>query len=713
MTFSRGSGYTGGNFRWVFLTPGQKKQWHKVGDGSASSVVMAPILWIGRNFPEAPPALWKKSGDSGEEERVVGKGENGGDHNLIELLARPNQFYSGSTLWTATVMDYHLSGDAYWLKIRDRGGRPAELWWTYSGLMKPCGDESHFITHYEYRPMGTQSTDYIEIPPSEVVHFRYGIDPENNKKGRSPLSSLLHEVFTDSEANDFVASLLGNMGVPGVVVSPKGDHTPTADDVTATKDFMNESFSGEKRGKPLVMSGPTTVAQFGFSPEQLNLRDIRRIPEERVTACVGVPAIVAGLGAGLDRSTFTNYGEARTAAYEDNIIPAQRSLSEDIHLQLLPDFEPTDFFSFRFGFDLANVRALQEDRNALADRFDTGIRGGWIRVGEGRRALDLEVDDTDDVYLRNVTVVEVPAGEPMAAPGSPAALSPGQPAQPALPPGQEDTAPGQSGGDKPLVKASRMQSQLLRALVRDEQELVGQFAKDLHDNFVSFGQMCADLYLSMQHETASNGNGTGHHFKEADPGVMARLIVASLNTHFDDTLLRSYDKATKRVIDKTVETLGLVANLTGGVSDEAQHRILSAGGTRRGLIDINNNTINSIFTSINEGNVLGSNPREIARSIRDNVPSGRYVNAGPTYRSQLIARTETRWAQNSSCLSYYRESEEVQKVIALDGSDDPECAERNGQEFTIDEAESAMEDEHPNGTLTFAPIVSESTSVPA
>lgn len=412
---------------WFFFSPSTRKFYHKVGDGSGSSVVTGPLLWIGRNFPEAPPALWQKMPDSGEEERIIGRGEQGGDHIMLELLERPNPYYSGSLLWMATVMDWHLTGDGYWMKVRDTGKRPQELWWTPSFMLEPKSDHDDvFIEFYEYKINGQT----IEVSPEDIVHFRYGIDPQNPRKGKSPLSALLQEVFTDSEAADFTATLLGNMGVPGIVVAPRGGAAPAADDVKATKEYMKEGFAGSRRGEPLVMSGDTRVEQFGFSPEQLALRELRRIPEERVSSCLGVPAIVAGLGAGLDRSTFANYAEAREAAYQDNIIPAQRMLAEDVRFQLLPDFQPDDFRSYRFGFDLSNVRVLQEDRNALAERFNIGIQGGWIRVAEGRRAMDLEVDDTDEVYLRGVSVIEVPAGEAMPAP-VPSQLSPGQePGQP-------------------------------------------------------------------------------------------------------------------------------------------------------------------------------------------------------------------------------------------------------------------------------------------
>jgi hypothetical protein len=60
---------------------------------------------------------------------------------------------------------------------------------------------------------------------------------------------------------------------------------------------------------------------------------------------LGIPAVVVGLGAGLERSTFTNMAEAREAAYESGLIPAQKILGEDIRFQLLPLFGDDPFVS--------------------------------------------------------------------------------------------------------------------------------------------------------------------------------------------------------------------------------------------------------------------------------------------------------------------------------------------------------------------------------
>jgi hypothetical protein len=203
--------------------------------------------------------------------------------------------------------------------------------------------------------------------------------------------------------------LLRNMGVPGLLVSPdQGDYSPTSDEVDETKTYLRQMFTGDRRGEPLVMTGPTKVTQFGFSPDQLNLKELRRIPEERVTAVLGVPAIVAGLGAGLDRSTFTNMGEAREMAYESCIIPAQRLIGEELRHQLAGDFEP-DVERVEVGFDLTKVRVLSEDEERMARRWDLMVKGGWVTVGEGRRAVGLPVDETHDVFLRPLNTTELAA----------------------------------------------------------------------------------------------------------------------------------------------------------------------------------------------------------------------------------------------------------------------------------------------------------------
>ncbi len=72
------------------------------------------------------------------------------------------------------------------------------------------------------------------------------------------------------------------------------------------------------------------------------------------------------------------------------------------------------------------------------------------------------------------------------------------------------------------------------------------------------------------------------------------------------------------------------------------------------------------------------------------------------YRAELIARTELMDAYNGAALGSYQDAG-LTKVQAIDGDADEECAARNGQEFTIIEADGISD--HPNGTLDWIPVL--------
>jgi HK97 family phage portal protein len=678
-----------------------------VGDGTGSSTVMAVVQWIARTFPEAPIALWRIQGD-GQEERDA-------KHDLLRLLKWPNPYYTGATLWQATLTDWLTSGEAYWIKIRDRAGRPIELWFTPSATISPKGSESAFISSYVYRPGDGQE---VILDPGDVVHFRYGLDPDDPKHGLSPLASVVREVYTDDEAATFTAALLRNSGVPGLLVSPKGDTYPSEDDVNATKSYVTESFSGERRGEPLVFSGPTEVQQFGFNPQQLALKDLRRIPEERVSAVFGVPAIVCGLGAGLDRSTFANFAEAREAAYESNIIPAQRLLSEQIQLQLLTDFEQ-ELEDWRVGFDLSAVRVLQEDENAKAVRWDTMVKGGWARVAEARRALDLEVDDSDEIYLRPNTVYETTGEELQPTPAERAdrAATALAAAQAERRQQQDGQAPDGNAPPDPNVRdvpkslklagdqTPRM-VELMKGFETDQARYATLLEDELVADFTALGQTAADAYLDLAGPDVRIG--TNGKLLPALESLASRVAYAlNLDSWRERQLNRRLAQHYRRVGEATARTIREKLGVPVTLTESDLENLAVHGANRRLLMDIRGQTRKALLAALKAGTEEGLSRDEIAALIRRTVPAGSFASS--VDRAAGIARNETLVAQRAASIVTYRASPDIGSVVAFDGTGDPVCAGRNGRTFTLDEAE--QQDEHPNGKLQFAPVVRDTVAV--
>ncbi|MBF6614754.1 MAG: phage portal protein, partial [Chloroflexi bacterium] len=82
---------------------------------------------------------------------------------------------------------------------------------------------------------------------------------------------------------------------------------------------------------------------------------LRGVPEARISAAYGVPAIVAGLNIGLARSTYSNYEEARKAFAEQTLAPLWKAVASVIQNDLVPIFGNDCYVDF----DLNQVRALQ------------------------------------------------------------------------------------------------------------------------------------------------------------------------------------------------------------------------------------------------------------------------------------------------------------------------------------------------------------------
>ena len=370
-------------------------------DASANSIVISCVRWVQRVFTEAPPIVERWVNDRQEWEQHMRE-------EVLDLLERPNGFYNGATLWKATVADLLLTGSAYWVKVRSASGRVVQLWWAPESLMSPKADPNDptvFISHYEYTVDGTP----VLLRDADVVQFRDGIDPANPRKGLSAMKSLMREIFTDDEAANMTASLLRNMGVPGVIISPKGDRIGS-EAAERVKEVYKQKFSGDLKGEVMVMEGATEIQQFGFSPEQMQMRALRGIPEERITAVLGVNAAVVGLGAGLATTKVgATLREYREEAFESTIIPMYRELGSELTHQLLGDFEGGQ--DARIVFDLAKVRVLQDDENKRAERVRGLVTDGLLTVAEGRRSLGWVVSEEHDVYLRRRGIAAVPSGK--------------------------------------------------------------------------------------------------------------------------------------------------------------------------------------------------------------------------------------------------------------------------------------------------------------
>lgn len=392
--------------------------------GDGNSAVFACLTRRATAYQEAPLRVWRGDAESNDAEPIP-------DHPLEELWARPNPYLTGVEIAWWWDWAKAIDGNAYLRKVRSGDpltGNVVQLWPISPTRIRPVTERGSgdFISYYLYKPTGN-SNDDERIDPANIVHGRTGLDDRDLRLGCSGLKRLLREIASDDGATRFADALLRNYGIPGLLVTTPPDANLTREQAQELKQRIAGDFGSDNRGNVGVLSPGADMKQFGFTPEQLNLTVLHRIPEERIAAVIGVPPIIAGLGAGLDRATYSNYGEARQAFYEETILPLYAADGAKLTQQLLPDF--TSDRALFAAFDVSRLRVLQEDEDAKHARVREDVKASILSVQEGRTALGYPAEiDPADVLLIPTTTTPTLAGSEVAAPPSsprPALPAPG------------------------------------------------------------------------------------------------------------------------------------------------------------------------------------------------------------------------------------------------------------------------------------------------
>ncbi len=309
-------------------------------------------------------------------------GEPSTDSRAWKLLSKPNPYVMPRALISAIMSSLVITGDAYVVRVSGLAG-VEELWPVLPGDMSLMRDGGGIPIYYSYR--GRQ------FPLDKVIHFQDGVHPSDLMRGYSGFAALTDEILTDSESNAYTRSLLSNLGVPGAIISLK-DHGDELDEDTAEliKEKFKRATSGRNRGSAIVVTVPVDVSTPGFSPEQMALDTIRRVPERRICSAIGIPPIVAGLG---EDPKYDNYRAAVEVFYRSFCMSYWQLMAETLTIGLAGELGGGSV-----AFDTSGIEELQENADARSKRAVEAYQGDVITRNEARSLVALPPVDGGDAF---------------------------------------------------------------------------------------------------------------------------------------------------------------------------------------------------------------------------------------------------------------------------------------------------------------------------
>lgn len=347
------------------------------------------------------------------------RGEPFEEHPFLDLMRRPNPHMSEFDFWSAVIIFQKLAGIAYFEKVRSRSGAVVELWPLRPDWLKPLASRNDFIAGYEYTVPGDAP---VPIKAQDVLRFPLW-DPLNMYQGWPPAAVAARVGDVDNNATDYMKLFFEKGGTPPGILKSK--LSLSEDDVTQLRARWRDRYGGIMGWiDPAVLDMDAEYQAIGSTFKDMGFDGLDARNEARICAVLQVPPILVGAKIGLDRATYANYREARSAWWEDDLMPMYFNFQDVLDNQLAPEFGE----GLNADWDYDGVYAIQEQKARVQEMATTALKEGGITVNEFRDQMGLEpVGPAGDVFVRSTATVEIPMNGERPKP-EPLQLTPAKPA---------------------------------------------------------------------------------------------------------------------------------------------------------------------------------------------------------------------------------------------------------------------------------------------
>jgi HK97 family phage portal protein len=313
-------------------------------------------------------------------------------HPAKQLIQAPNPFMSEFDFWVANIIYQKLAGVAYWEKERSNGGQLIALWPLRPDWITPIKLKDRVgLAGYEYRPDGGLEKE--TLPAEDVVAFQLW-DPLGMFEQWPPVATAARVGDVDNATTDYVKMFMQKGGTPPGILKTK-QRIANEDRVEEIRARWRKRYGGKDNWlDPAVLDEDADYQQIGSSFKDMGFETLDARSEARICMVLDVPPILIGAKIGLDRATYSNYGEARRAWWEDSLVPMYENFEDVVINQILNEFEP----GITPAWDYSKVSALQEDRNSRWQRATVAWNAGAITNNEFRAEVGLPERLEGDVF---------------------------------------------------------------------------------------------------------------------------------------------------------------------------------------------------------------------------------------------------------------------------------------------------------------------------
>lgn len=307
------------------------------------------------------------------------------EHELSQLLLRPNPRMSGVFFMMLQDLNLNIDGNAYSVKTIGEDGK-MEMWPLRPDHVFIIPDKNRTkLLGYLYVPEGFSYEQGTPILAEDMLHIKFpnpGDPLEGLGYGASPMAALARS----GDVDNMITKFLKIFWEKGAMVWYTLESDQDIPDNTAVrlKERFTELYGGYDKWGIAVLDNGTKLKRASLTFQEMNFDTMDERSEVRIIGPFGVPLELLATRMGVYRSTYNNRKEARRMFWEDTMMSEVGLLEAEYQYHLRRDDG-----AFIMA-DLSEVPALKADIFNSAQAFDLFVKNG-IPINDAADLLDLPI----------------------------------------------------------------------------------------------------------------------------------------------------------------------------------------------------------------------------------------------------------------------------------------------------------------------------------
>ena len=341
---------------------------------------MADVGWlfavVNRIASAVAATEWKLYSTRGGERSEIAR------HPMLDLWRAVNPFYTQEEFLETTEQHLDLTGEAWWILLRNGRGIPQEIWPVRPDRMKPIPHAQDFVSGYVYSVAGFT----VKLDREDVIFIRlpHPLDPY---RGMGPVQSILADLQSDRDAAAYERAFYRNSALPGGFIETSTTMEPRA------REALVEQFREDHQGvanawRVSLLEGATWKDRAMLTQRDMQFEQVRRFHRDQILGAFGMPLSVMGITESVNRAN-AEAGELNFARWI--LVPRLRRIRAAVNERLVPLFGDE--------LELDFIDPTPEHEELLIDKSERLYNAGVATLDESRQWVGLGPAQVDgDLY---------------------------------------------------------------------------------------------------------------------------------------------------------------------------------------------------------------------------------------------------------------------------------------------------------------------------